>query len=242
MLEEVGAGRLSSYPTVRRELMDLARQSSMSSADLEMQGLPAWLSGIRVDGMEVGTLESAALVPGSSRTAALPLAMFDRAAITASNPDVEWSSAGGRSRRSRRAAAANGGTEVFGSWGSDVVQGGFRVAGAVIPDTANFLSASRRPASRAAHLYAARGSRDRSGPVRGEGGVRRRAGSDETSSDRITGFASLAWQLSENTQVDTRASFATLPTASGDFLSAPGGIGGRTMDATSSSGPRSPRG
>jgi hypothetical protein len=222
MLEEVGAGRLSSYPTVRRELADLARQSSMSSSDLEMQGLPAWLSGIRVDGMEVGTLESAALVPGSSRTAALPLAMFERGAVVATNPDVEWSSAGGAIEAFTARGGRNGGTEVFGNWGSDVVQGGVRVAGAVIPDTANFLiglEASRftrgAPFGGVADpeidpvQYVAR-------EVYGVG-----PGS-ETSSDRIAGFASLAWQLSENTQVDTRASFATLPTASGDFLSAPG--------------------
>jgi hypothetical protein len=227
---EVPPGRVVAFPTHRRELTDLARLSSLSSPDLEMQGLPAWLSGIRIDGVALGTVESAALLPGSARGAALPIGMFDRASIAATNPDVEWSAVGGALEGFSARGGRGAGTEAFGSWGEDVIQGGFRVAGAVIPDTASFLvgvEASRY--TRSSPMAGVTGPEV--DPVQwiaqevygvGPGG--------SSTSDRFVGFANLAWQLSANTHIDTRASFASIPSSTGDLLAAPSSGVGRPYE------------
>ncbi len=229
-LLEVPPRRLAGYPTQRRELTELARLSSQSSPDLEMQGLPAWLSSIRVDGTEVGTLESAALVPGSSRDAALPLGMFNRAAVTATNPDVEWSSAGGALEAFTARGGRGGGTEAFGQFGEDAIQGGFRVAGSVIPDTASFLIGVEASRFTRGSLFG--GAVDPEvDPVQWVAREVYGVGpGEETSTDRISAFGTLAWQLSGTAQIDTRASFATLPSASGDLLAVPRSGIGRPYD------------
>lgn len=227
---ELSAGRLRDYPTERRELTEIARHSSLSSGDLEMQGLPAWLSGIRVDGTAVGTLESASLVPGSFRTAALPLAMFEQASLSASNPDVEWSSAGGSLDAFTARGGRGRGVEAFGAVGEDLIQGGFHAGGSIVPDTASFLVGVE--ASRITRGAPFTGIADPEvDPVqwvaREVYGIGPGA---ETTTDRLSAYANVAWQVSANSQIDTRASFATLPSASGELFEVAGAGIGRTYD------------
>lgn len=205
---DVGAG-LSGFPVEGREVTEIGRYSSLADDDLQMQGLPASMSGVRVDGVPVGVLSSASLLPGSVRAAALPLSMFGRAALVATNPDVEWS---GNAGGSLDAFTTSGGRELaaesFGYWsgealGSDPgqrLQGGLLVGGPLIRDTASFvvgLEAWRLPS-----------------PVV----LPDSQPADEVTTDVVSAFAQLAWQMSTDTHLDTRASFAFIPSAAGDLL------------------------
>jgi hypothetical protein len=234
LVVELARSRTEGYPDERRELTELGRYSSLSNAELEMQGLPAALSGIRVDGMPVSTLESPSLIPGSLRAAAFPLSMFEHAALVATNPDVEWSGvAGGTLDGFTRRGARQLGATAFGLWTGEAlasggaasgergqtVQGGFQVGGPLIPDTASLVVGVEAwrlaaPASPAwargpAAEQAIRIARETYGIDPGAGGE---------GSDVVSAFGRFAWQISPATHLDARANFAFLPSAAGDLV------------------------
>lgn len=234
----VPRARFESQPYERRELTELARYSSLSGPELEMQGLPAALSGIRIDGATVSVLESAALLPGSFRTAAFPLGMFDQAALVLTNPDVEWSGvAGGTLSGYTGRGSGDLGIRGFGAWsgggllsgvdpspdGYQSMQGGFTVGGALIPDTATMMvgvearriAAPFQPLLGASTEQAVRIARETYGLGIGDD-------PEIAQADVLSAFGRFDWQLSSTTGLSVRASFATLPEADGGLRATPG--------------------
>ncbi len=229
---EIPRARFESFPDEQRELTGLARYSSLAGPQLEMQGLPAALSGIRIDGAPVSLLESLALIPGSLRAAAFPLGMFEEAALVATNPDVEWSGqAGGTlsgytSRGTRELGArafgnGSGGPLLSGvepgPSGYQTIQGGLTVGGSLIPDTATMVFGveARRLATPLQPVLGT--STEQAIQIARESYGIDLAGDEArlVQTDVLSVFGRFDWQLSSSTGLNVRAGFSTLPNADG---------------------------
>jgi hypothetical protein len=224
------ASLLAGYPEERREVTGLGRYSSLADEQLGMQGLPAAYSGVRVDGVAAATMPSPALVPGSLRAAAYPIGMFESATLVATDPDVEWS---GFSGGSLDGYAWRGGRETslqaFGSWSGSALssgwdgpdagsyqtpQGGVRLSGAIIPDTASYVvgvEAWRLAAPLPIPLgidpaQALAVARETYG-VEGADGVGR--------TEVVSAYGGFSWQLSDATSLDVRVNGAAIPSSDG---------------------------
>lgn len=225
---ELETRQILAYPYEQREVIDLARFGSIAGPGLEMEGLPSSFSGVRVDGMSVRTLDSPSLRPGTPRTAALPLTMFDEATLVVTNPDVEWSHVGGSLDATTTRGPLEAGIHTWGSWSGDALRssapgvalaevpeiaGGFRIGGSVLPGEASFVvgvEAWRLPAPT---LSAAGGVRETIDILQQTYGANE--GVDPAPSDVFSTYGRFAWQISENADFDAWASLAIMPSGSG---------------------------
>lgn len=223
---ELSISRIQGFPFEERRLSDLFGFSTAAGDGFEVEGLPGALSGIRVDGVQVGALDSYALVPGSHRSAALPLSMFGQAVLTAGNPDVEWAGhAGGSIDLLSATTRQEGGLDVYGRWsgaglrqeGDDgirpidqLLEAGVRWAGPIVPDSA-YVSAGLEVIRRMEQplITASAASDDVSQIARDIYGL---APVADRSISLISGFATAVWEMSPTTRLDIRSGFGLVPT------------------------------
>lgn len=235
LAERVPTEQLRELPTRTRNLAEIGRLASTADADGSMQGLPAAFSGFQVDGSRVYTLHSPALVPGSYRSAALPIDFFEQGAVVSTNPDVEWSGfTGGALEGYTRRPPLHTGVIAYADWagsslrngysGPDAgtyqsVRGGFELGVPIVPSSAGLLlgvdvrhlvAPSRQPwllsDTTASVIEIARDS----------------FGVDLTTptarlrqSDLVSAYGLLDWQVSSASHLDVRVSGAFLPYGDG---------------------------
>ncbi len=83
--QQLHAFELDRLPLSGRDIGALAQLSTISTATLETEGLPGGLSGVRIDGLAIGSP-----VRAGGSVSVLPQSAFARAEILNASADVEW--------------------------------------------------------------------------------------------------------------------------------------------------------
>ncbi len=220
---------VSGLPSERFAIDELARLSSQAGPGLEVEGLPARMTGVVIDGVPFSPARRPGFGADPAGTVAFPLQVLEQAELVTGSPDVEWSGFGGGilsgyTRRGTRDFRVNG----FGSWGTGSLegsdpfasgsvshgsmQGGVLVSGPIVRDTASFVVGveARRfetplqygLAFAAASDSVAQLAQDRYGVALG--------GSDGRllTTEVLSGFGRLDWQFSEATSLTVRGNLA----------------------------------
>lgn len=146
--QRISASDLERYPQAGRDLGSAARFSTISNSDLETEGLPGRLSGVRIDGMAIGSPAG-----GGRAVPALPLSAIRQAEFLNTSADVEWSGTAAPSLSVQ--SVASGPRLEFRSFGDWVngpartdglsspmfkgMQAGALVSGPFVRDTAGFV-------------------------------------------------------------------------------------------------------
>ncbi|HET8656509.1 MAG TPA: carboxypeptidase regulatory-like domain-containing protein [Longimicrobiaceae bacterium] len=239
---------LHDLPAPRRDVLEAARLSSLADAGLATEGLPAAYSGLAVDGQRVGTLQSPSLVPGALRDAAFPLSAFDGADLVLTNPDVEWSgSAGGTLDAFAAAGSREFTVRAFGNGSSDefstasgvsdsytTLQGGVRVSGPVVRDTASYavgVEVWRLGGPTGGLRAPGRVGADLVNAVSDAYSLDLGAGPSETQeSNVVSAFGRLDWQLGRSSSLGLRANFADLSSVQNGVSAPPAPDLGRPFD------------
>jgi hypothetical protein len=147
---------LKRLPDETRQITELGRFSSSSSAALETEGLPSRLSGIVIDGVPFVPADHPDLAIPMRPSVAFPRNTMSQAELLTNGLDVEWSEfpggilSGYTERGTKRLAA-----RVYGDWsgqwvaqsddfnpdavGHNMIRGGFLITGPVRPDTTEFV-------------------------------------------------------------------------------------------------------
>ncbi|HEX7050784.1 MAG TPA: TonB-dependent receptor [Longimicrobiales bacterium] len=219
-------------PAERRELSVLARLVTRSSADLEVEGLPAALSGLVIDGVPYVAARHPALAVDPLRAAAFPLSAIDHAELVTNGVDVEWSNfAGGVLSAQTRPGSGTLGVRGFGTWSGDALassglfdpgavphtawQGGIAAGGPLIEDTAYFSVGIE--AQRIERAFPQAWPSDSiAAAVRAVAqdtfgiGLDGYAQPRLFSADVVSGFARVDWQVARGHTLSVRANVATL--------------------------------
>ena len=239
------AWQLNRLPVHRREFVELGRLSSFANEDLEIEGLPPFLSGIAIDGVPFVPARhpnlSATLLP----TAAFPLSNFRSAELVTPSEDVEWSGASsgwlsGYTQRGSAAFEASG----FGVWSPGPLHfsdasgvgsatptdlfGGALFSGPIGRRSARFLvGAEARRFERIVPSGLAGDEDSRVIQI-----ARDSYGVDLTgietrgieSSTAVSGFGGLDWQLAGAHLLSVRANLGVIPSADWHALGTAGGM------------------
>ncbi|MEW5931491.1 MAG: carboxypeptidase-like regulatory domain-containing protein [Gemmatimonadota bacterium] len=218
-------------PSERFAMDELARLSSMAGPGLEVEGLPARMTAVVIDGVPFATARRPGSALDPAGRVAFPLQVLEQAELVTAAPDVEWSGFGGGvlsgyTRRGTRDFRVTG----FGSWGTGSLdgsdpfaggsvshasmQGGALVSGPIVRDTASFVLGveARRfetplqygLAFAAASDSAAQLAQDRYGVALG--------GADGRllTTQVVSGFGRLDWQFSDATALTVRGNLAAV--------------------------------
>jgi hypothetical protein len=147
---------LARLPWERRELGEVAGLSTTATDALEIEGLPASLSTLMIDGVRYTPVRHPDLDRGDPGFITLPLAAFESAELVTADPDMEWTgfSGGALAAYSRRGTAQLG-ARTFGSWSGGPLRssqlidgsspansslwGGVLLGGPILQDTAHFV-------------------------------------------------------------------------------------------------------
>ncbi|MGH8437111.1 MAG: TonB-dependent receptor domain-containing protein [Pseudomonas sp.] len=223
--QQIESFELNRLPLAGRDAGSLARLTTATNEKLEAEGLPGWLSGVRIDGQAVSVP-----VRKSGSLPLLPLSAFGHAEVLTTNADVEWGD-GAAPALSLQSVAGGSRTELrsFGSWqngparttvlaGPQVngLQAGALLSGPFLRDTAEYVIglevwrvktplafSSVRDSVRAGAQTIAR-------DVYG-------APADESFADRVaelnaaSAFGRLEWRFGEDHVLRTSGAFTTLP-------------------------------
>jgi hypothetical protein len=244
---------VAGLPSERFAIDELARLSSMAGPGLEVEGLPARMTGVVIDGVPF----AAARRPGSAADpagmVAFPLQVLEQAELVTGSPDVEWSGFGGgalsgytrRGTRDFRVGA-------FGSWGAGSLegsdpfaggavshgsmQGGVLLSGPIVRDTASFVlgvEARRFETPLQYGLAFAAASDSVAGLAEDAYGVSL-GGADGRllTTEVLSGFGRLDWQFSDATALTVRGNLAAVSApddGAGAWLGRAGG-GSEGMD------------
>ncbi|HEX6559500.1 MAG TPA: hypothetical protein VF021_08555, partial [Longimicrobiales bacterium] len=142
-------------PLGRREASELGRLASTATPTLEVEGLPAWLSGVYVDGIRYTVARHPRLSHALQRDIALPLNALSSAELVTGDADAEWGDfAGGALSTTTRSGGNEFNARGFGSWAGGALQSsdlvdagatantsvwaGLVLGGPVIRDTAHY--------------------------------------------------------------------------------------------------------
>jgi hypothetical protein len=147
---------LRGTPGEARTLADLGRYAGFSNGHLESEGLPRWLSGYRVDGVEYRGVRPPAIAFESAGVPALALSAFRDAEFVTNGVDVELTGfAGGTMNAFSQRGSREMALGVFGDWTGAPVsgskyfapqdlsysswRGGAILSGPIVRDTASFV-------------------------------------------------------------------------------------------------------
>lgn len=235
---------LDEMPWERREMNELARLASAGSRDFEVEGLPSWLNGVRVDGLPFRTARNPSLAT-NTREVVLPMNALSVAELVTGDADVEWgTAAGGTLSANTRRGGNPFGARVFGAWSggglrsselfdaADVsggsIWGGALLSGALIRDTAQVAVGFefRKLQTPTASVW---GLTDNdaaalinAGSLRGQD-LAGYAAPYAVESTSFSGFGRFDWQLAENNQLSVRAALgSTRPGSTAFDLTASG--------------------
>ncbi|HEV2146638.1 MAG TPA: carboxypeptidase-like regulatory domain-containing protein [Longimicrobiaceae bacterium] len=147
---------VAALPAERYGLDELARLTSNAGPGLEVEGLPARMTGVLIDGVPFAPARRPGAGADPAGLVAFPLQVLQQAELVTGAPDVEWSGFGsgllsGYTRRGTRDFRVSG----FGSWGTGSLdgsapfgpgsvshagmQGGVLLSGPIVRDTASFV-------------------------------------------------------------------------------------------------------
>jgi hypothetical protein len=223
-------------PSERFAIDELARLSSHAGPGLEVEGLPARMTGVVIDGVPFSAARRPGFGTDPAGTVAFPLQILEQAELVTGSPDVEWSGFGGGvlsgyTRRGTRDFRVHG----FGSWGTGSLegsdpfasgsvshgsmQGGVLLSGPIVRDTASFVLGveARRfetplqygLAFASASDSVAELAQDRYGvPLGGPDGRL-------LSTEVLSGFGRLDWQFSDATSLTVRGNLAATSSPDG---------------------------
>ncbi len=241
-----GREQVNGYPDLRRELADVGRLSSLSDGALSMQGLPGWMADVVVDGIPGAAVRQPGVADERMRTAAFPLSGIEAAELVTNPADVEWpgSAAGllaGYTLRGTDKLRVSG----FGRWSGGPLgssdpgaqaegtptdlQGAVVLAGPLAGDSAHILVGveGRRVERPLGAAWAGAAASALQGAARDGLGVTLDPYLEprKVSSEVISAFSRVDWQVTPVHAVELRASFATLPTSDPGFDVTRAGIG-----------------
>ena len=236
------SAELERYPVSGREIGAVARLSTISNENMETEGLPGSLSGLRIDGMPVGSPFSL-----GRASASLPISAFRQAEFLNASADVEWA---GTAAPVLAAQTVSAGPRVelrsFGDWvngsartdglSSPVFKGlqaGALVSGPLVRDTASFvfgLEMWRLETPIALGARADTVAARATGVARDVYGVNTDAYALDRLAERnaISGFGRLSWRFGEAHSLQVGGALTALP----DTRTAPASldrIGGRSQ-------------
>lgn len=235
--QRFGDLELLGLPTERRELTWLGELSSAGGPGLEVEGLPAHLSGIYVDGLPVTLSRHPSATRGTLDAAHLALSAFEGAELVTGGTDVEWSGvSGGILSGHTRRGTPDLHVEGFGNWssGSEAMlvptplagssaasgtyremQGGFLVSGPLIRDTASFVAGLEvwRVETRAAAPGDSLSARVAAIAEQAHGVTFPDAAAAPLRSDAVSAFLRMDWKVGADHQLSLRSSFASSPEA-----------------------------
>jgi hypothetical protein len=225
-IQHMSGSELLRYPSPGRELSVIARLSTISNSLLETEGLPGGLSGIRVDGVTIGT-GSAPARTGPAST--LPVGAFRQAEFMNVSADVEWAGTAAPVLAVNSVTAASRmelrgfGEFLSGPALSGTVrapsftgfQGGASLSGPLVRDTASFVLglefwqieqplafAARTDSVIARTLDIARtryGTTDAGDPE------------SQLTSRAVSGFGRVDWRLGASHRLSVNGAFSSLP-------------------------------
>jgi hypothetical protein len=243
---------LDEIPWERRELTELPKLASAASRDFEVEGLPAWLSAVRMDGVPFHPARHPFLTTDPKQLA-LPINALSVAELITGDADAEWGeSAGGTLATNTRRGGNEFGARAFGSWAgtslrssdlfasSDIsgnsMWGGALLGGAIIRDTAHVVLGLeiRKLQTPAASVWALdegnAAALINAASGRGED-IAGYAVPYAFESNSITGFGRFDWQLAENNQLSVRGALGNISPGSAAFDLAAAGIPEATATA-----------
>jgi hypothetical protein len=118
-------------PGQRRSVAELGRLTSAATDDLTVEGLPAWLSVLAMDGVPFRPVSHPYVRPAPLRSIAFPITGAGMAQLVTNGLDVEWGGAAGAflSVHNRR-GTATAALDAHGSWSGSPLPGpSFAVSG-----------------------------------------------------------------------------------------------------------------
>ncbi len=147
---------LAQLPWARRDLIELTSLSSATADAFEVEGLPASLAAIMIDGLPFSPARHQRLGLDLQNVVALPLSALQSADLVTGDPDLEWSGfASGALATHTRRGTPDFGLHSFGSWSGGPLQkskffdasdlspaslwGGLVMSSPVIRDTASIF-------------------------------------------------------------------------------------------------------
>lgn len=153
--ESLSVFDVGDLPLERRETSELARLASVASSNLEIEGLPSWMSTVYVDGVPYVAARHPRLSRAMQRELALPLNAISSADLVVGDADAEWGGfAGGALAATTRGGGNEFGAHAFGSWAGGLLQSpdladatstpntsvwaGLQFGGPIIRDTAHY--------------------------------------------------------------------------------------------------------
>lgn len=242
----VAGDDLRSLPGSATLLDAVSRFSTSADEALEVEGLPAHLGAVYVDGQAVSAARSPAPGTGALRAAALPLGALSAAELLTHPLDVELAGTAGAVLS---AHSATGARELragaYGSWASgapglaaagdafDELRGGALLSGSLVPDTVTFVVGveTRRDRLPLSSLWAADSVVARIADIARSAhtvSLRDERDGQPLRSEAVSAFGRLDWQLSDAHRLAARAHFAELPSVGRDErYEAQGGTGGQ---------------
>lgn len=226
-------------PSDGRELTELLRLSAAAAGDRSVEGLPASLGGLFVDGVPFFPARHPDLGSAQRGASAFPLSAFEQAELVTNGLEIEWSDfAGGILSGHTRRGTADLQMRTFGQWSGgplrssryfdagdlspNVVQGGMLFTGPVIRDTAHFvvgiegwrvdtpLPRPWEPEAPASQLVPVAQSLYN---VDLSAYQRPRV----VRADAVSAFGRFDWELAADHALSVRASIASLPSAAQDL-------------------------
>lgn len=228
-------GLAAMMPDQRRDVSELARLTSRMTDDLAVEGLPAWLSAVAIDGTMFRPAAHPHLRLAPFRSTAFSLTGVSSAQLLTNEVDVEWGSVAGGvlSAQSRRGTAELSG-EASARWSGSVLPGASFMSGSAgtyndlqgtlalrgpLSDSARFslgveLRRLETPVARAWTESAAAAELAALGQSAGvDLEAYRRTGI--APGEALTGFARVDWPVAERHRLGGWLQFASLPRLSG---------------------------
>lgn len=223
---------VNGIPQERGNLTELARISSLAGAGLDVEGLPARMSGVVIDGVPFTPVRRPGLAVDPAGAVVFPLQMIEQAELLTNGVDVEWNGFSGgylsaHTRRGTRDFRINGsGTWAVGSLaatdqfgpaaaGHTAQQGSLILSGPFSRDTSGFVVGveARRfetPVQRA--LASASAVTELITLAQDSYGVRLEGLEQPglVSTEVLSGFGRFDWQLASAHGLSVRGNFAAL--------------------------------
>jgi len=220
---------VAGLPTERYGIDELARVTSVAGPGLEVEGLPSRMTGVVIDGVPFTPARRPGLAEDPAGAVAFPLQVLAQAELVTHGPDVEWGGSGGgylsgHTRRGTRDFRVAG----FGSWGAGSLdgaapfapgsvshgsmQGGVLISGPIVGDTAGFVLGleARRFETPLQYGLAFAPATDSLARVAQDAYGVALGGADGRllTTEVLSGFGRLDWQLSDANALTVRGNLA----------------------------------
>lgn len=237
--------QVEGLPGERGEIGELARTTSLAGEGLEVQGLPARMTGVWIDGVPFTPARRPGPAADAAGGVAFPLQVLERAELVTTAADVEWSGFGGGylsgyTRRGTRDFRVSG----FGRWASGSLdeterfgpeavdhtsqQGGILVSGPLDRDAASFVvgaEARRRETPLQYGLPFAAATATLADIARDSFGVALGGAQPLLTTEVFSGFARLDWRLTDAHALTVRGNLATVSAPREGLGAWPGRLG-----------------